>query len=302
MMSDGDKAQLDNLVLNFRGPQIPATSAAPSQISRPPSNVNVALVLDWDDTLFPSTWIREDLGISCTLPLSSQLACDDPRGPYAAKLLECHIGKVVQLLDKALSLATVFIVTLAKPGWVELAVKNFAPALGPFIDRLEVVYAQNVIKDAKAAGSDAFDCEPNEQTAEFWTKVKEKAMVQKLMDGFIKDGVAWESLISVGDSYFEMDGAIMAGREYATSMHTIHPGGTEFSIKTFKLVHDPTIEELTAQLTMMDVWLPFLVAYEGDQDYDIEDTEDNAKLMELHRRITGEHIKLSWPELAGVAA
>ena len=44
--------------------------------------------------------------------------------------------------------------------------------------------------------------------------------------------------------------------------------------KTVKLVADPTVEELIAQLTMMKIWLPFMLGDPLDIDLEIEDTED----------------------------
>jgi hypothetical protein len=68
----------------------------------------------------------------------------------------------------------------------------------------------------------------------------------------------------------------------------------------FEADEDPSIEELTAELRMLQVWLPCLVERMGDFDSEIDVPED-ANLQALHLEITGESDEtLSWEVLAGL--
>merc|ERR1719379_703038 len=81
--------------------------------------MNTALILDWDDTIFPTTWVREDCGMNLrhTLDRQSQLAPD--LRVLIKQLLQKLLDRHEEFLSSAVVLSNVFIVTLARRPWVE---------------------------------------------------------------------------------------------------------------------------------------------------------------------------------------
>jgi hypothetical protein len=93
------------------------------------------MIWDWDDTLFPSTWI------SC-----QGLRLDDEGDP--APEIRCLLNSlafdVERTLRLALSLGTVVIVTNAGHGWVELSCRKLFPSLFPLVQTLKAVSARSM--------------------------------------------------------------------------------------------------------------------------------------------------------------
>jgi hypothetical protein len=57
-------------------------------------------------------------------------------------------------------------------------------------------------------------------------------------------------------------------------------------VKTLKLLEEPSIEDLTAQLHVVHQWLQGIVMYDGDLDVDL--SEDDEIIFELHQKLIGE--------------
>jgi hypothetical protein len=150
-----------------------------------------------------------------------------------------------------------------------------------------IVYAQDFISDAdREQVSSTTTAVDSDVEVRIWTEAKEKAVLDRLLI----DSADWSHLLSIGDSEFERMGV----RKAATQLKS------ECVTKTLKLLEDPSIEELTAELRMLQVWLPCLVARMGDFDSEIDVPED-ANLQALHLEITGESDEtLSWEVLAGL--
>jgi len=271
---------------------------------------HTVLVLDWDDTIFPTTWIREDCGLDWKLPVGEQVAEDTERGHVIKRMLQLHEQKAQDFLTKASSMANVFIVTLAKPAWVETSIANFMEGLGPVLElsNIKVTYAQEYLTpDEKCqAKKQAFTC--YEEWAAFWTRVKREAIAKELEKFHNNNGTSWKNILSFGDSVFEVDGMIAAGQDYMKQEirhgREIVSGGVEcdqhsqgtrkLRIKTVKMIAQPTVEELMAQLTLMTRWLNPLVCKDGNMRLELADSENDDLLSELNAQVTGEFTKISW--------
>merc|ERR1719210_3135413 len=79
--------------------------------------MHTTLVLDWDDTLFPTTWVREDCKLDWRYSLEEQLR-PGQRLEAIKALLEKHLVRVAEFFSEAEPLANIFIVTLARRPWV----------------------------------------------------------------------------------------------------------------------------------------------------------------------------------------
>ena len=78
------------------------------------------IIFDWDDTLFPTTWIQDDVQLDWKIKLDWQLEDGDFKNQVSEKL-ENFQTEVVSLLRHARSLAHVLVVTLSRSPWVETA-------------------------------------------------------------------------------------------------------------------------------------------------------------------------------------
>mmetsp|Transcript_92866 Transcript_92866/g.194081 ORF Transcript_92866/g.194081 Transcript_92866/m.194081 type:complete len:387 (-) Transcript_92866:94-1254(-) len=300
---------------------------APSKIRRNSQQsyadrMHTSLVLDWDDTLFPTTWVRED----CKLDYRFHLHDQPDLGPGERRdtiesFLQKHLVKVQEFLVEAASLANVFIVTLAKRGWVDTTMNNFMPGLATFVkeNAEKVIYAQEFADEEEVTRhlTQAAHMDP-EKVAEFWTRVKGDAISKELDEFHSKHDVSWKNVISLGDSDFERYGTLAAGQEYMrrameggalspeSSKHTAQGVSKDghlkrLRVKTVKMLDKPTVLELTAELNLLRRWLAHIVRRDSGFDLEIEGTDDDNVLNELHRQVTGEEEGgLSWHDLAGM--
>jgi hypothetical protein len=279
---------------------------------------HTTLVLDWDDTIFPTTWIRQDCGMNWKLPLNTQLE-PGPRKTLIKGLLAKLLAKAREFFQEAATHANIFIVTLARRPWVEMSMQNFLPELGRIIEvlNLKVIYAQEYVEQAESE-YEREEFLSSEEVCAFWTRVKSRAIAQELDEFHKQNNLSWKNVISVGDSDFERYGTINAGEDYmrremeggalriegATAEGVSKDGHLKrLRTKTVKLLGEPTVEELTAELTLLKRWLPHVVRRDAGFDVEIDTTDDDVRLNELDNMITGDKDgALSWQELAGMAS
>merc|ERR1719379_2353599 len=86
---------------------------------------------------------------------------------------------VCALLQLAATLGKVILVTLAKWPWVRTSCKNFAPAIGKEVDRLDVpvVYAQN---EGSQVDYDKAAMMSSEEVERHWSIVKGRAISKEV--------------------------------------------------------------------------------------------------------------------------
>mmetsp|Transcript_12551 Transcript_12551/g.34715 ORF Transcript_12551/g.34715 Transcript_12551/m.34715 type:complete len:533 (-) Transcript_12551:270-1868(-) len=281
---------------------------------------NTALILDWDDTIFPTTWVRDDCGMNWRLPLDQQLEREGRRRPIIQGLLAKLLDRAELFFKEATQLANCFIVTLARRPWVDASMENFLPGLSKIINmyNLKVIYAQEYITDALSAEyAKGDEFKASEEVEQFWIRVKAEAISKELEDFYKRQQASWKNIISFGDSNFERYGTQAAGKDY---MRKETEGGMVFTTgstaegiskdghlrklrtKTLKMLSDPTVEEMTAEMTLLTRWLPHMVRQDTGFDIEIDNTDDDDKLQALHKHITGEDARLSWMELAGLTS
>lgn len=277
---------------------------------------HTTLLLDWDDTVFPTTWVRNDCGMNWKLALEDQLEAG-PRKSLIKDLLENFLTVVESFMDEAVQNANVFIVTLARRPWVEISTTNFLPGLGKKLrdHDVKVIYAQEYVTDKDIQDYQRDEFQSTDETKDFWTKVKSEAISKEVGIYHEKLNMSWKNLISLGDSDFERYGTIAAGEEYirkateggsvlatgATSEGVSKDGSVKkLRTKTVKMLSEPTIEELTAELVLLKRWLPYMIRQDSGFDIVLDSTEDDVQLRNLHKQITGEDEDLSWERLAGM--
>jgi hypothetical protein len=135
------------------------------------------IVLDWDDTIFPTTWVKEDLKLNWRYTPEQQLKPGETLDTIV-ELLGKLSDRMSFFLQQASNSAKVVIVTLAKRPWVKNSCENFCPSLLELIDRLgiPVVYAQESVDKEMQCEYAKDEFKSNDQLEIFWSRVKGKAI------------------------------------------------------------------------------------------------------------------------------
>eukprot|EP00419_Tripos_fusus_P024310 CAMPEP_0172701664 /NCGR_PEP_ID=MMETSP1074-20121228/31797_1 /TAXON_ID=2916 /ORGANISM="Ceratium fusus, Strain PA161109" /LENGTH=289 /DNA_ID=CAMNT_0013523239 /DNA_START=35 /DNA_END=904 /DNA_ORIENTATION=- len=97
------------------------------------------LIFDWDDTVLPSSWIKQH---------GLQVSSDNDLTPYQAKQLEQLTERAIRTMLAAKHLGTVIIVTNSTEGWVELSCLKFMPALANVLQGVRIISARSEYEKA----------------------------------------------------------------------------------------------------------------------------------------------------------
>jgi hypothetical protein len=197
-------------------------------------------VWDWDDTLFPSSWINMQ-----GMRLDDDYQC----GELQRQELDALSAQVLATLQVAANLGTVVIVTNAEEGWVPLSCGKFMPKIQPIIDQFKVVSARTRYETPGVFSPltwkvKCFEAEIAEHFSNLQTPVR-----------------AYRNVISLGDSIHEREALQRVAKEL--------PCGS----KTMKLPERPTLQDLIHCHELMRKNLPTLAAHDGDLDLQVRVAE-----------------------------
>lgn len=209
-----------------------ASSPTPERPPTPePPPLNSYVIFDWDDTLLASTWLASRgirLDVPAVLP------------PDVVTLLDTLQKAVVGLLEKALRLGPVCIVTNAETGWVQLSAKRFMPAVEPLLSRVRVLSARSTFEPVS-------DC-PSE-----W---KVRAFHQVLSEHYVKaDPLRVRNVVSFGDSIHERH-----------AVHKVTTGVPNTLTKSVKFVERPSAEQLNRQIELVSGCIGDIVDHGANLD------------------------------------
>jgi hypothetical protein len=253
------------------------------------------ILFDWDDTLCPSNWIRANRPT-----LSFFKPCPpDEHFQRPLRELQKHVEAVLHL---AMRLGKVVIVTNAMEPWVETSCRNFLPDILSIVKDLPVIYARSMYDfceqgkgGGKGAGRGSSPSRgaalPGMFTASGQNKLggfngrmqmqqkddelapqrwKELAFDQEITGFYSRySHQSWKNVISIGDSIFERD----AVRRVVLNRPTAKK---RCRTKTAKLLDEPEIDELVAQVRVIHDALGLMVQYDGNLDIEID--EEDLKL------------------------
>lgn len=227
------------------------------------------LIFDWDDTLFPITWIRNDCGCDWRKSLDAQLDKRSERGKMVRKLLERFATHASALLREASKRHHVIIVTLAAPGWIANSMQQFCPSLKEVMDECspKIIYAAEHAKEyAKHPSRKPMMAQ---EAFEFWTEVKAAAIRKELHS----ESVVFTDIVSVGDSQYERHGTKRVANEFRG---TDDADKSRLYVKVLKSLSQPTIEEVIVQMKLFLRWLPFIINRDEDLDVEIHEADDDS--------------------------
>jgi len=247
------------------------------------------ILFDWDDTLCPSNWIRENRpALSFFKPAPNEEKFQRP-----LKELQKH---VLATLNLAMKMGKVIIVTNAMEPWVETSCRNFLPQLTSIVMSLPVIYARSVYdqhgldaKQTRSSPSRGGTALPGMYAANGQNKLananarlalqqdellpqrwKELVFEQEISGFYSRyQHQSWKNVISIGDSIFERDAVrrVVLQRPSAKK---------KCRTKTAKLLDEPEIDELIAQVKVVHDALGLMVQYDGNLDIEID--EEDLKL------------------------
>lgn len=244
------------------------------------------IVFDWDDTLCPSDWIRENR------PTLSFLKAVPNEDRFTVPLKELE-KRAEALLKLAMDMGKVVIVTNAVDPWVRTSCKNFLPGLLPIVEKIPVIYARSLYEKMnldspkvpagkampgmyaasghnKLSGVNGLLAAQQAEAAspQHW---KELAFEQEISGFYSRySHQSWKNVISIGDAIFERD---------ALRRVVVHRPNSDKKCrtKTAKLLDEPTIEELIAQVSVIQTSLALMVLYDGDLDIEIDEDDLDLK-------------------------
>jgi len=196
------------------------------------------IILDWDDTLCPTTECMRTQGLS--------VVGDPPSGEFAASLEELT-KEVRNVLEACLDIAgLVVIVTNAEEGWVELAQKAWLPGVEDILSRCEVASARST-------------WEPQGVTSPAGWKAR---TFEEFIDRFYSryPNQSWKNVVSVGDAPHEREALARVVRfAPRTSSHKCRSKSVKFAVR-------PTVDQMISELQMLSKSIFEIVTHDGDLD------------------------------------
>ena len=180
--------------------------------SMKPKQHNSIIIFDWDDTLFPTSFLTPG-GI-----FNEDIKLSEVDKNKLLILEQCTFT----LLNEAIKKGNVYIITNAGKGWVEYSANKFYPSIKNFLSEIEIISARGEYEKMYPGNSRQW-------------KIQAFLTLLKYVD--IK---LVTNIICIGDSLFEME----AGRILASKF-------TKAFIKTVKFKEVPKLDELIKQLKLV---------------------------------------------------
>eukprot|EP00443_Scrippsiella_acuminata_P010751 CAMPEP_0115216686 /NCGR_PEP_ID=MMETSP0270-20121206/25467_1 /TAXON_ID=71861 /ORGANISM="Scrippsiella trochoidea, Strain CCMP3099" /LENGTH=275 /DNA_ID=CAMNT_0002630533 /DNA_START=65 /DNA_END=892 /DNA_ORIENTATION=+ len=197
------------------------------------------LILDWDDTLFPTAWI-EAQGLS--------LAEDSVPSEAQAEQLEEMAERASLTVQVAKSHGTVVIVTNAEHGWIELSCQKFMPTLVPVLEDIKILSARS-----------QWECKGVAQPSA-WKLLTFHGEIDLFFGGCGSGGDEGtrRNIVSVGDSLYEREALIRVTDRFPNSW-----------AKALKLMEKPGAQEFLKEHEVLISCLGDIVNHEGNLDVSI---------------------------------
>jgi len=110
------------------------------------SHDQTIIIFDWDDTLMPSSWIRD----SPLVDEAGRLRDTAEADPAIQRQLHIFVEQVLCVLALALDLGKVVIVTNARRPWVDMSCRTFLPEARALMRRVPVFYGLELLQAQKS--------------------------------------------------------------------------------------------------------------------------------------------------------
>jgi hypothetical protein len=207
----------------------------PAAVHRAAAAEATLIILDWDDTLLPSTWIQEQ-GLQIA---AGSAPPNEQQEAELKKVARC----VIRTLRRAKHLGQVTVVTNAEKGWVELTCSKFLPEVVPLLEGIQVLSARSAF-------------EPTHSQPVQWKRLafhREISAFWKRPSGYTDAGCQ-KNMISVGDSMHERVALLEATKD------------RDCWTKSLKLMERPSPEQLVKQHDLLSACIRPFVDFKGSLD------------------------------------
>jgi len=194
------------------------------------------VVFDWDDTLFPTTWLR----------VHGLLDEDAVITPEQDERLQALADAVAATLEAAKRRGGVAIVTNAQEGWVQTSCEAIMPSLQVHLAGVRIVSARSRHE------------KPGVFAPTTWKCLAFEELVHEFYGAFAEPDVALRrNIVSLGDAEHEMEALKWVA------------AGTECHAKNLKFVEQPCLERLLEQHELVAGIVDDVVDHDGNLDFEI---------------------------------
>jgi len=195
------------------------------------------LIFDWDDTVLPSTWIREN-----------GLRLDEESEPTVEQ--RASLDAVAEAAAATLRLAKrhgqTVLVTNAERGWIELSCKKFMPSLLTTLEGIKLVSARSTYEERGVTS-------PFE-----WKFLAFEVEISEFSAGSAA-AVYRKNIISFGDSAHERE-ALIRATQHMPECYT----------KSLKFVERPEVDQLLTEHKLLGGCFSYVVRHDGNLDLCIQ--------------------------------
>jgi hypothetical protein len=198
------------------------------------------IIFDWDDTLFPTTWLVNQ-GLICEQGLLEAHVT-----PEQDELLHRLAEGVSNTLRKAMQYGKVVIVTNAVQDWVEYSCAAFMPSVCSIIDEIKIISARSTYESVECSS-------PSD-----W---KRRAFAREF-DLFREDvpediDAPW-CIVSLGDALHEQE-----------ALASVSSGIADCVAKSLKFMERPQVEQMAEQHELVLESFAEVVGLPGDLDLEV---------------------------------
>ncbi|CAE7206747.1 Cfap70, partial [Symbiodinium pilosum] len=223
---------------------------------------NVLFILDWDDTIFPTTWLTakpwyrtwiRDKGSLENVELDLEtVAALDALDAAAYEFLAC-VSRV----------ATPVCITLSQRPWVEMSMKAFLPRLARFWEEVGISVHYAVEEYVATPTRQGFWCQKPSGAGGLEGTVlelhmrsnrKRKVMERVLRRFYRKNNNCWLHAVSIGDGLAERDALQEISMCHQNPRNPESGSSSRFCVKTIQMLEDPSCDHLQTQLEVLKTW------------------------------------------------
>jgi len=195
--------------------------------------VESLLIFDWDDTLCPTSWLKD------------QGLMEDGAQPSEEQwtILQQLAGRVHQTLEMATQVGHVVIVTNAQQDWVQFSCAVWMGAVADVLQKVDVVSARSTYEHCAQ--------DPSE-----WKRLAFEQEVS-LLYGSVIDGQA-RNIVSFGDALHEQ-----------RALASVTKGVPDCCGKSLKFLESPSAEQLIEEHDFVNKVFLDVLEHNGDLDVEI---------------------------------
>eukprot|EP00928_Gymnodinium_smaydae_P033570 TRINITY_DN24009_c1_g3_i1.p1 TRINITY_DN24009_c1_g3~~TRINITY_DN24009_c1_g3_i1.p1 ORF type:complete len:502 (-),score=78.90 TRINITY_DN24009_c1_g3_i1:193-1698(-) len=259
-----------------------ATSSAQWQV---PSSV--VILLDWDDTLFPTSWLLEKGWFRNWAERMDERLPSVPAED--ARLLSELESAARSFVLAASQLGKVSCVTLSGRPWPLRSMEAFMPRLLETwkSSGIDIRYAREEKIHRAGSRAEAWrltsteSAERTQLEEDMYMEMKQMSMHKILKEHYKFQ--SWKNVLSFGDGYAEQLALQEIGVTHTNLVSSTTGQQKDFRVKTVKMLFLPTCQQLAAELEMLQAWLPALVHANRDFHVSFDNTETD--LLATHNEI-----------------